>query len=156
MSNTVTWAAVVVDDLDDYLAAAAMTPLRSAALKAGQTDPFSRVMPRIASRIRNGILACKRNRVSETTNAVPPELHETACLMIIRSMQGRLPGVKLTTEQEGTLKDGLEFLKRISECKEPVSIPTNPMDPINVQSPGNVEVVTSTERVATRAKMEGL
>lgn len=148
------WIVITVDDLDDYLAAAAMSALRSAALGTSQTDPFARVMPDIASRIRNEIQACASNRISATTNAIPPELKTIACLMIIEAMQARLPGVDLTEKQQDMLRDGRDYLKRIANCEISVSDPTDPVDP-DVAS-GQVEIVSSRTRNASAAKLDGL
>ncbi len=150
------WITIESTDLDDYLVAAQTAALRSAALGAGQTDPFSRVMPDVCSRIRAEIRACPANQVSETANSIPPELKSIACALLIEAMQARLPMLKLTEDQKKAADEGRKYLARIAKCEIPVEQPDDPLDPDSMQRPGGVELLSSSTRLATRAKLAGL
>lgn len=151
-----TWIVIDADDLNDYLVAAQVDAMQSAALAVGQTDPFGAVMPDVAARIRAEIQGCPRNRVSATANAIPPSLKSIACLLVIESMQARLVGLTLTEEQKTLIKDGRDYLKRISKCEVPIDEPADPLDPPGVQKGGYIEVVTSETRRTSRDKLSGL
>lgn len=149
------WIVITPEHLDDYLVGVAMEALRETALADGQDDPFGRIMPDVAQRIRNEVAACRVNQLDPTPHSIPPETKTTACLLIIEAMQGRLPRVKLTEGQEKMLEDGRNMLRRISRCEYPVTQPDNAI-PAPVQASGAVQVVSSSPRLATRRTLDGL
>jgi phage gp36-like protein len=148
------WIVIVASDLDDYLVAAQMEAIRTAALGSGQTDPFARVMPDVAQRIRAEIEACATNSLSATVNSIPPSLKRHACALIIEAMQPRIL-LPLTEDQQQAAKDAKEWLKRIAECEIKVEVPPDPIES-TFQQAGQIEVVRKTDRVATRETMGGL
>lgn len=152
----IAWIVPTIADLDNYLAAPAMVALKTAALGAGQANPFLEVMPSVCGRIRDEIRGCKTNVVSATENAIPPGLKMIACLLIIEAMQGRLPGVELTEGQADMLKDGRRYLERISQCDVPIATPEDPEAVPSVQSATAGVIVTARDRQATRRTMRGL
>ena len=103
-------------------------------LVIAQADRFTRVMPDVAARIRNEVQACPRNQISETANAIPPELKTIACCLIIEAMQSAIPGLDLSEDQRNLIRDGRDYLKRIAECKAVISQPDDPLVPADVQS----------------------
>lgn len=149
------WIVITVDDLDDYLVAAQMTALKSAALGSGQTNPFTRVMPDVASRIRAEIAASGKYQVSATANSIPPDLKTIACLMIIEAMQSRLPMLELSEDQRNLLRDGRDYLKRIAEGKVPVEMPDDAITP-TVQAGGGIQVVGYSAKKTGRTNLSGL
>lgn len=150
------WIVLVVDDLNDYLVAAQASALRTAALAGGQADPFTKIMPDIATRIRAKIQSCPRNAISVTANAIPPELKWAACYLIIEAMQVRLAGLKLTEDQKAQVNEARHALDRVAECKDTVTTPTDPLKPDSAQRSGGVSVVSTGTRTATRETMDGL
>lgn len=150
------WVTITTSDLNDYLVAAQASALRTAALAAGQTDPFGRVMPDIIQRIRLKIQSCPGNQVSATANTIPPELKWAACYLIIEALQARMPTLKLTEEQRTQVERAVSQLDRIADCKDTVTIPDDPLGTPTTQLGGNVEIVKKTDRRATRDSMAGL
>src|ERR1043166_515200 len=120
MAETV-WIVITADDLNDYLVGAQMSALRTAALAAGQTDPFPRVMADVATRIRAEVRGCKANKVSNLVNSIPPDLKSDACALIIEKLQGRLAGFALTDEQKNAADNARNYLKRIANCDVPIA-----------------------------------
>lgn len=149
------WILIVVTDLNDYLVGAQMNALRTAALAAGQADPFTNVMHDITSRIRLKIESCKTNQVSATVYTVPPECKWIACYLIIEAMQTRLPGLKLTEEQKEQIKSAKAELNLIAKCDSVVTLPTDPLVPPDAQLGGSIEVANTTPRQYTRDKLAG-
>src|SRR4051812_31509551 len=117
------WILIAVTDLNDYLVAAQVNALRTAALAGGQADPFTNVMHDMASRIRLKIESCRTNQVSATAYTVPPECKWIACYLIIEAMQTRLPGLKLTEEQKGQVDRAYKELNLIAKCDSVVTLP---------------------------------
>jgi hypothetical protein len=150
------WIVIAATDLNDYLVGAQVNALRTAALAAGQADPFNAVMPAVAARVRAEVQGCKTNQISATANSVPPDLKRETVLLILEAMQTRLPSLKLTEDQRSQIDRAYDYLKRIARCEVPISQPDDPLSPSNVQKGGDAELVTKTDRVATRAKLDGL
>ncbi len=149
------WITIVVTDLNDYLVGAQVSALRTAALAAGQADPFTAIMPDIVNRIRLKIESCKTNRVSATALTIPPELKWIACYLIIEAMQVRLPALKLTEDQKNQVKAAKDELNLIAKCDSVVSEPTDPLEPGDAQVGGAIEIASKTTRQFTRDKLSG-
>lgn len=149
------WIIVSAGDLEDYLVAAQLSALRSAALGDSQGDPFDKVMPDVAAEIRRMVESCSRNVLSATANAIPPELKKAACYLIIEALQVRIPSLKLSGDQKEQIKKAEEKLVRIAECKEVVTTPLDP-EAHQAQQSGGITLANSTCREATREKMSGI
>lgn len=129
------WIVIAESDLNDYLVAAQMDALKNAALASGQTDPFPRVMPDIASRIRAEVRGCAINKVSNLANSIPPDLKADACFLIIEAMSARLsPALPLNQDQKDACREARAYLKRIAACEVPITQPDDPQDPADVQA----------------------
>jgi hypothetical protein len=144
------WLTIQLADLNDYLVAAQVTALNSSALASGQSDRFTRIMTDMVSRIRVKIEGCPRNYLSATPLTVPPELKWVACYLIIEAMQAAVPGLKLTDDQRNQITKANDQLTRIADCKEVVSTPPDPLNPPDVQRPGQTQLVTHTKRISSR------
>jgi len=127
------WIIIATTDLNDYLVGAQASAIRLAAVATGQTDRFLRVMPDVAARIRSEIQACPRNALSLTANSIPAELKTIACNLIIEAMQSGIPGLELTEDQRNLIRDGRDYLKRISKCEIAVTQPIDPEPTPGVQ-----------------------
>ena len=151
-----TWIAIADDDLDDYLVAAQVTALQTAALKAAQADPFLTVMPDVIAKMRMQIASCERNQLSSVVNSVPPSLKSTACWLILAAMQPRLTGLKFSDEQNAQIEEARKTMMKVAACDYLVEEPTTPVDP-GVQGGGALEIVKETKpRVVTKANLAGL
>jgi len=147
------WVVLTAENLNDYLVAAQASALRTAALASGQADPFATVMHDRCNYIRNRI--SRRIQISATAYAVPPELKSQACLLVIESMQARIPMLKLSEDQKTLIKQAYRDLDLATTEEFPISTPDDPIDP-TVQSGGAVKLVVTPSRKMTRTKMEGL
>jgi len=148
------WIVITEDHLRDYLVAAQLTALQSAALGTGQSSPFARLMPDRAAYVRNRVSG--RVRISATSNAVPPELKTQAAMLIIEAMTVRLSiGLSLTDEQKEMIKQAYRDLDIAGTEKFPIS---DADDAVNaeVQPSGGIELASSSRRKATREKLRGL
>lgn len=150
------WVVITIADLEDYLIAAQVTALRSAARGKGQTDPFPRVMADRVAYIRNRI--SRRISLSRTEHAVPPELKTQACLLIIEAMLGRIPMLELTDDQIRRLTDAKRDLDLAAKDDFPISMPDDPQeDNLQREDAGAaVARVTPQNRQATRRTLQGL
>jgi hypothetical protein len=150
------WLAIQLTDLNDYLVAAQVSALNSSALATGQSDRFTQVMTDMVNRIRVKIEGCPRNHVSATPLTVPPELKWVACYLIIEAMQAAVPGLRLTDDQRAQIAKANEQLTRVADCKEVVSLPPDPLNPVDVQRGGETQLVTRTRRIASRRETRNL
>jgi hypothetical protein len=150
------WVVITKESLNDYLVAAQVDALSTAALDDAQSDPFERVMPNVANRIRKKVESSPRmNLVSATANAVPPELVGAACVLTIQAMQGRIPSLRLTPDQTRLIDQAEADLKAIAKGEEVVSTPDDPVEG-DVQTGGSITVVSTITRRATRQTMDGI
>lgn len=148
------WITIAVSDLNDYMVAAQVSALRTAALGSGQTDPFSRVMADIVERIRFKIQSCGANQLSATPQTIPPELKWAACYLILEAMQTRIPALKLTEDQKTQVDRAVTQLDRIADCKDKV---TQPDDPVTVAQTGsNSPAIGSKCLKFQRSQQEGI
>lgn len=148
------WITVSADDLNDYLVAAQVNALRTAALGSGQTDPFGRVMPDIVERLRFKIQSCPANQLSGTASTIPPELKWVACYLIIEALQVRIPALRLTEDQKAQVDRAVTQLDRIADCRDKVSQPDDGVQPEVSSSP--IEIVSKSTRVTTRETLQGI
>ncbi|MEW6306184.1 MAG: hypothetical protein AB1705_22185 [Verrucomicrobiota bacterium] len=149
------WITLTAEDLNDYLAAPQVSALRTAALAAGQGDPFDEIMPDVVSRERLKIESCARNRLSATPNSIPPELKWAACYLILEAMQLRIPTLRLTKDQQAQAMRAVDELNRVAACKDVVTAPDDPLEPSS-QRGGQIEVVRKSKGLATRESLAGL
>jgi len=150
------WLTIELSDLNDYLVGAQVTALNSAALANSQSDRFTNIMADMVNRIRTKIEGCPRNHISATPLTVPPELKWVACYLIIEAMQAAVPGLKLTEDQRNQIAKAGEQLTRVADCKEVVSLPDDPLTPVDVQRGGQAQLVSHTRRIATRRQTRDL
>lgn len=127
----VTWITIAVADLNNYLVAAQVSAVNTAALGSGQTDRFTEVQLSVISRIRNKIESCRTNRISETALTIPPSLKACACLLIIEGLQSSIPSLKLSPDQVRQIEKYEDDLTAIAKCELTVEDPTDPLDPRN-------------------------
>jgi hypothetical protein len=147
------WNVITASDLNDYLVAAQASAVRTAALAAGQSDPFANVMHDRCNYIRNRI--SRSVQISNTAYAVPPELKTCACWLIIEALQTRLPSLRLTDDQKTSIARAYKDLDIAATDAFPVSVPDDPVSP-SVNPGTSFEQVSTPTRTATRAKLDGL
>lgn len=149
------WLVITTAHLDDYMIAAQAGALRTAALGAGQTDPFGRVMPDIAAYLRQRIRSGGFS-VSATASALPPEMKWAACYLILEALQTRIPGLSLTPDQKTKCEDAKRWIDRISSGTEEPSKPDDPEGTPDVQTSTFTPRITAPVREFTRANQDGM
>jgi hypothetical protein len=150
------WVTIQLTDLNNYLVGAQVTALNTSALASGQTDRFTQIMTDMVNRLRARIESCPRNYISAAALTVPPELKWVACYLIIEAMQAAVPALKLTDDQRNQIAKADEQLTRVSEGRDVVSIPNDPLTPVDVQRGGQTQLVTHAPRVASRGETRDL
>ena len=149
-----TWIIITADQLNDYSVAAKVNALRTAALKAGQADPFDAVMPDVVAAVRMQIQSCASNQVSATANSIPPELKSHVCWLIIQAMQARLPGLKLSDEEKDMVKKADRYMEKVASCEYKVSAPEEASDEV-VQA-GTSPAITPRTKRFERCDQDGI
>jgi hypothetical protein len=150
------WLTISLSDLNDYLVGAQVNALNSTALAGGQSDRFTHTMTDMVNRIRTKIGGCPRNHISATPLTVPPELKWVACYLIIEAMQAGIPGLRISDDQRTQIQRANDQLMRIADCREVVSLPNDPLNPVDVQRGGQSQLVSRSRRIASPHQTRGL
>lgn len=149
------WIVLTADDLNDYSVGAKVNALRTAALAAGQADPFTKVMTDIVAVMRAQIGSSGKNQVSLTANSLPPECKIYGCWLVIEAMQARLPGLSLKDEEKAMIDHAHAYMKSVAGGTTLVSEPVDPID-AGLQSGGSISVVSAPARKFTRETLDAL
>jgi hypothetical protein len=150
------WITLAESDLNDYLVAPQAAALTSAALAAGQADPWTNIMTDVVNEIRSAIRGNPRNLVSMTALSIPPDLKRTAMALIVERIQGRIPQVQLTEDQRKAADIARHVIERIQDGKVVITMPPDPLVPDDQQRGAPVAVVHADRRLFSRRKLRGL
>lgn len=148
MSN---WIQITVEDLYAYLIAAQVEALRKRALAKNQEDPVEAVIRNVSENIRAQIASNKKNALSQTAYALPPELKNEACILILEVAQTRIPGLKLTADQ---IRLANEARVQLQKVVSGAFIITQPNDRLT-DNKRWVEVVDARPRIVRGTSMRG-
>lgn len=148
MSN---WIQITVEDLYAYLVAAQVEALRKRALAKNQEDPVEAVIRNVSENIRAQIASNKKNALSQTAYALPPELKNEACILILEVAQTRTPGLKLTADQVRLANEARVQLQKVVSG---AFIITQPNDRLT-DNKRWVEVVDARPRIVRGTSMRG-
>jgi len=150
------WITIASADVDDYLVAAKATPLRTAALRTGQTDTISRLIADVVQYVRLSVAGCPRNILDADTAKIPASLKTQALDIIIHRLHLRLEQ-PLTEDRVRSLENAERILNLVRECKHPIDeTPTPEADPAAQQSGGFEKATTTPTRKATASRLDGL
>ncbi len=144
------------NDLRDYLISAQVDALATKGLGMGQADPFANIMADAAAAIRSAIASNSGNTVSATANSVPAELKWVLCVKTLEFMQGRITSFELTKSQLRQLDEANQVLKDIMAGTFKVTLPPDPIAGSLVQFGSPAVVVSSSTRLYTRDRLNGL
>ncbi|UPA28286.1 MAG: hypothetical protein LW808_003205 [Verrucomicrobiota bacterium] len=145
------WINVTIEDLYTYLAAPQVEALRRCAVAKSQPDPVADAIQNVVLSIRAYIVSNKRNVLSQSPYAIPPELKSDACVLILEVAQLRIPGFRLTSDQVRLVEDARGKMQKIVSGEFVVSLPNDrAMEPEKA-----MEVVASRRRVITGKTLEG-
>ncbi|MDE6576470.1 MAG: hypothetical protein K2L24_03715 [Opitutales bacterium] len=145
------WINITIEDLYTYLAAPQVETLRRCAVAKSQPDPVADAIQNVVLSIRAYIVSNKRNVLSQSPYAIPPELKNDACVLILEVAQLRIPGFRLTSDQVRLVEDARGKMQKIVSGEFVVSLPNDcAMEPEKA-----MEVVVSRRRVITGKTLEG-
>jgi hypothetical protein len=156
MPTSEPWITLAVTDLNDYLVGPQATAVRTAALAPGQSDTWTNVMMDVVNRIRSEMRSSARNIVSETPLTIPPDLKSTALVLIVESMQRRIPQLKLSDDQKDAANQARDYLKRIARGEVVITAPPDPLTPDDQQRGAPITVVRADRRITSRRSLRGL
>jgi len=120
------WIQLSADDLNRYLAAAQVEALRTVSLAGGQPDPLPGILADVTQRVRAEIAANPRNRLSADETLLPPELKGAAVVLAAVALQGRIPPVRLTRDQDRAGDNARRLLRRVADGDIAISMPEDP------------------------------
>lgn len=151
------WIQITIEDLEDYLLAAQIAAIRTAALSDGQDDPVEQAIIDVTQEIRTYVANCDGNDLSANTAAIPPVLKRHACYLVLEAAQMRIPALELTDNQVRMANNARSLLTKVSECKFDVETPDDPVSSSGeVQSQGGATIVKSRNPKATPEAMDQL
>lgn len=128
--------------------------LKTAALGSGQGEPLSAMLAKVVQEVRGYVAANQQNQLGEGVT-IPSELESAAIAIARYRAINRLPIKSLLTETRiAECKDALQLLRDTAAGRFRIEQPATVSDQV-IAGPA-VEVVTSTTRTATRAKLSGL
>ena len=122
-----TWIVIAEEDLQDYLMAPQYSVLTTAVLAEGQSNPFTNIMQARANYVRNRIAG--RVHLSATDYAVPPELKDQTCWLILEKMSVRIPVLKLSQDQRDQIARAYKDLDIAGTQEFPISTASDSEEP---------------------------
>lgn len=141
---------------DDIYGGAMMGPeldaLRAAAHRAGDDDALPDTMEKAVDWARGFIGDCSKNRLAPGLTVPERVIHSLAAIVRVRVLT-RLD-ITVSDGRMTEYKSAEKFFIRVSECKVSIEQPEGA-----IADDGNnetIEVISSSEREATRDKLRGL
>jgi hypothetical protein len=150
------WKTITIADLEDYLVAAQLRALRTAALGESQTDPVERAIADVVGEVRNRVSQCSTNRISATPGTIPPELVRHACYLILEAAQGRIPSLRLEDSQVRAADEARRILREVGKCDFGITQPTDGIAVTDVITGGGAVVVSGRNRPYSRDNLRNL
>ena len=125
---------------------------KSAALRAGQSDPVPEIMEQVTNEVRAHIADCDRNRLA--AGLTLPERCILHAVALVRYRMMTRIGIGVSDEREVEYRDARRFLERVSECKVRMEWPEG-----EVADDGGsptIEVTRTGGRRASHEDLQGL
>jgi hypothetical protein len=122
------WILLTPSHLETYLMARQIRLLRTAVLGAGERDPLPQLIADVTRRVRQAIGSNPGNRLSDDPCLIPIELQPIACALALEALQGRIPPLQLSQEQQKAADVAREQLHAIARGEIRVSLPRHPAD----------------------------
>jgi hypothetical protein len=122
------WMPLTPNRLETYLMAWQIRLLRTAVLGAGESDPLPHLIADVTRRVRQAIGSNSKNRLSDDPHLIPVELHPAACALALEALQGRIPPLRLSQEQQKAADVAREQLRAVAHGEIRVSLPRHPAE----------------------------
>lgn len=150
------WITVAQTDLENYVVAALVTAINTAAMGDTQSDRFTQVQADVTAMVRMAVASNKENVLDEDATTIPQSLRPAACWIIAAYMAQGLK-IQLSDQQANELQVARDMLDKVSRgdltVEEPDAEDTTP----DAQNGSFVEVSSVIEdRTFTRTTMAGL
>jgi len=148
---------LVEADLQSALTGPELNAVKTAALAAGQTGVVAEILSQVTTEVRARVAACAKNTLGES-GTIPDECKSAAVDIAVYRIAKRLPGkVVLTDERNNANDNAIAFMRDVAKCDVAIVPPSTPAPGAEQAAGGNsVQLVSSTPRRATRAKLDGL
>lgn len=146
------WRTLTEDDVVTGLTGPETAAYKTAALKAGQSDPVAEIIEQVVNEVRSHIADCERNTLA--AGVLIPERCILHAVAIIRFRLLTRLAVRATDEREQEYKDARRFLERVSECKVRIERPDGEVD--SESNKPSIGVVSAPDRRMTHDKLKGL
>lgn len=147
------WITITKASLYDTKAAALIDAANAEQLGAGQTDRTTGIIADVTAEIRRKV--GRTNVLDATTTKIPAGLKSLAVDMIVARLKIALEQPLSEDERDG-LKRRERELDRIADGKDLVDPPDNPVAAGMKQADASAQLASSSDRKATRNKMDGL
>lgn len=150
------WRAITEADVLTQISGDELAAVRAAALQALQADPLAPTITQVTKEVRGFVAGCSRNVLDADGAKIPDELIGFAVAMIVPRLMARVAGLSIDKDEvrRGAQKDALAVMGKVASCDFAIEQTDTPTTA--VVNTGSVQVISSTTRRATRAKMEGL
>lgn len=148
------WQTVTESDVITKLSGPEIAAMKTAALQAAQTNPLPEIITQVIREVRGYVGGCASNTLGDG-ETIPDELLGTAINRIRYELATRLPVPSLLTQARiDANNQALTLLRDVARCAFAIIAPATAAEN---QAPGSgVQIVSSTVRVATKAKLNGL
>jgi phage gp36-like protein len=148
------WITLTEDSFLEQITGAEANAIKTAALASGQGEPLTNTLLKIVQTVRGYVAANAQNKLGEGST-IPQELESAAVSIARYTALNRLPVKSLLTETRiSEYKDALTLLRDVAAGRFAIEQPTTESEQV-ISGPA-VEIVSSTTRQATRAKLAGL
>lgn len=148
------WATLTEAKFLQHCTGAETNAIKTAALGTGQGEPLTDTLAKVVQEVRGYVAGNAQNTLGEGVT-IPNELENAACAIARYRALNRLPVKSLLTETRiAEYRDALTLLRDVAAGRFAIEQPATQSDQV-ITGPA-VEVVTSTTRNATRAKLAGL
>lgn len=150
------WRAITEDDLKTQISGDELSAVRDAALADEQEDPVQPTIDQVTKEVRGFVAACSRNVLDADAAKVPDELIGYAVAIVVPRLMGRLAGLAIDKEEvrKTAASNALSVLRDVAACDFAIEQTEDPTTA--TVNNGDVQVVSSTTRITTRTKLNGL
>ena len=148
------WIPITIDTLYEAKVAKLIDAANSKAKAAGQPDRVPGLIQGVINDIRRKVASNVINRVDADLTTIPSGLRDLAVDLITARLKTALL-IDLTEDERRQVSRRNQELDRIADAKDVIDQPDNPIN-APVQRGAAAQVASSSDRKATRKKMDGL
>jgi len=149
------WITLTQAHVENYVVAALVTAINSAALGDSQTDRFTLVQADVTAEIRMAVASNEGNILDSDATKIPQSLRSAGAWLIAGYMAQGL-GIPLTDQQANELATARERILAVSRGDLTVEQPDTSDDSPDGQAGAGVAMITPQVRVFTVSTMNGL